>query len=496
YTLRANTAPEFTRPGHSFAGWEIEGTTYAAGATITIGGDVTAVARWIPNQHTVRYEHGPSGLGGPYEVPVAFGTTHTLRPNTDPEFTRPGHSFAGWTIDGEDHAVGATITIGGDVTAVARWTPNQHTVRYEHGDGGSGGPYTVDVVFGEDYVLRFNTAPEFTRPGYNFVGWEIGGTELSAGDLITIDGDVTAVARWAWDSRTVTYKPGVGTGEPQTVAVATGATHSLLSNAATNFYHTGHIVVGWTIEDREYAVGEEITVTENVAAVARWGLAPTVTFRFRDNNQMDHEEIVQINFDEPIDPAVIADMMQRSGVNYGEAEQTYAFWGWFTDQVLEESGRVLPTTSTSINAGQRRPALVADGSPGFCARYGFTLSEEVFNDHRREQENTIVLYAVWSLWGDVDDNDMITFEDATLIQRHVALFPDIHIALPAADVRRTGVVDFADATLIQRYVALFPDTFLGRPVGWPPGNGRIGAFGLAPEDMRHLKPWEQSVLVG
>ncbi|MCL2368629.1 MAG: hypothetical protein FWC72_06505, partial [Oscillospiraceae bacterium] len=120
--------------------------------------------------------------------------------------------------------------------------------------------------------------------------------------------------------------------------------------------------------------------------------------------------------------------------------------------------RTLPSTSTNINAGQRRPAL---GTMGFCYRYGFTISETLFTQY--SVSNNITLYAVWSLWGDVNDDDRVTFEDATLIQFYMALFPNIHLVRPAGDVTRTGSLTFEDATLIQFYVALFPNIYLGRP---------------------------------
>jgi len=200
-------------------------------------------------------------------------------------------------------------------------------------------------------------------------------------------------------------------------------------------------------------------------ALPAGGGTPTVTFRFRDYNRVDHEEVVPITFDVPIPATVLDDIMDRAGLDYGEDTQVYAFWGWFTDQELEDSGRVRATTSTSINAGQRRPTLTTCGSPGFCTRYGFTISEALFDEY--EQDDTITLYAVWSIWGDVDDDDKITFDDWLYLAQWVALTPNTHIALPAGNVSRRsphGLLD--DASIIQAYVALFPGITLGRPFCW------------------------------
>ncbi|MCL2368299.1 MAG: InlB B-repeat-containing protein, partial [Oscillospiraceae bacterium] len=377
-------------------------------------------------------------------------------------FTKDGHTFAGWTIGTNDHAVGAQITIDGNVTVVARWTPNPHTVTYQAGTG-QGADHPVSVVFGETHNLLSNTTTLFTKDGHTFAGWRIGTNDYAVGAPITISGNVTVVARWNPNPHTVTYELGIPEGDgviglPHIVDVFFGETHTLLSNTVTGFVNAGHTFVGWTINGVNFAVGADIVIDGDVTAIARWTTDLSVTFRFRDNNALDHEVVVPITFDQPIDPTVIADIMDQANVGYGEATQGFAFWGWFTDQELATSGRTLPSTSTNINAGQRRPVV---GAMGFCYRYGFTISEALFTQY--SQNNTIVLYAVWSLWGDVNDDDLVTFEDATLIQFYMALFPNIQLVRPAGDVTRTGSLTFEDATLIQFYVALFPNIHLGRP---------------------------------
>ncbi|MCL2368352.1 MAG: hypothetical protein FWC72_05095, partial [Oscillospiraceae bacterium] len=61
HTLLSNAVTGFTQPGHTFVGWTIDGTDYAADENIIIRGDVTAVARWTTAQHTVTYQHGEDG---------------------------------------------------------------------------------------------------------------------------------------------------------------------------------------------------------------------------------------------------------------------------------------------------------------------------------------------------------------------------------------------------------------------------------------------------
>jgi len=98
----------------------------------------------------------------------------------------------------------------------------------------------------------------------------------------------------------------------------------------------------------------------------------------------------------------------------------HAFWGWFDDATLNpaRTGRELNATS-----GLRRPALAdrclvdylellerieaADTDTAVIELFGTT------------EGGNIDLYAIWSLWGDVDDDDEVTGSDVLLMDQYL-----------------------------------------------------------------------------
>ncbi len=85
-------------------------------------------------------------------------------------FTKKGHSFAGWATSETGSVVygdGAAVTLTGDVTLYAVWTPNEFIVTY-NANGGTGTMANTVVTYGVNTKLR---TPAFTREGYSLVGW-------------------------------------------------------------------------------------------------------------------------------------------------------------------------------------------------------------------------------------------------------------------------------------------------------------------------------------
>jgi hypothetical protein len=128
----------------------------------------------------------------------------------------------------------------------------------------------------------------------------------------------------------------------------------------------------------------------------------------------------------------------------------HAFWGWLTDDTLDASDRV------NANTGLRRPSLgdecevedvIADVEDGVEA-----VITELFGSATR---GNLDLFAVWSLWGDVDDDDEVTMEDVELLRRFIQYTPIGHVILlnsQAANVLIGDALDMEDAELIRRFV--------------------------------------------
>ena len=185
------TFPEcgFTAPeGKAFAGWLVGETTYSAGDKITITENITAKAVWA-DAVTVTFD-GNGAEGTMDAVTVGKDCDYIL-----PEcgFTVPtGKAFEGWQIGDNTCAAGDKVKVTENITVKAMWETGL-TVSFE-ANGAEGTMASVKVVKGSEYTL-----PEcgFTAPeNKEFNGWKIGETVYKAGDKITVDDTVIAIATW------------------------------------------------------------------------------------------------------------------------------------------------------------------------------------------------------------------------------------------------------------------------------------------------------------
>ena len=190
-----------TRDGYAFNGWTLDGKPYDFATPVT--GDITLEAQWeksetpAPVTHTVRFRTN-GGNAIPMQT-VEDGRTAS-RP-ADP--TRPGHTFAGWLLDGEPYDFSTPVT--GDIILDAAWeeTPASDplsgltaTVDDEPLDGfdpTKDGEYHVDA----DADVRLSGLPE---------GWTATRRDTETGFSFTLtDGERTVTYTFITD----------GAGEPE-----------------------------------------------------------------------------------------------------------------------------------------------------------------------------------------------------------------------------------------------------------------------------------------
>jgi uncharacterized repeat protein (TIGR02543 family) len=114
-----------TRTGYSFGGWNTSangsGTTYAAGSSYTVTGNVTLYAKW---ECIITFDsNGAENGTTPAAVTVNQNTDITL-PSQE-NLARTGYSFGGWNTaangGGTTYAAGSSYTVTGNVTLYAKW---------------------------------------------------------------------------------------------------------------------------------------------------------------------------------------------------------------------------------------------------------------------------------------------------------------------------------------------------------------------------------------
>lgn len=239
------TTPD-VKKGYTFSGWSTDGRTVTASTDaaeiaklVKTKLPITLKAVWTketaPVAKTITYKFAKSAATGaePGNETVSDIVLEAGKTATYPEcpWKWDGHTFKGWisTADhaavgtvAEDkiHAEGSTLTAPATIesssvtTMYAYWvvedTPSvtKHTITFAPGTYGNDATPTGTMAPVEADAGEY-TLPEsgYTASGYNFAGWKIGNSDdvKSAGDKITINGNVTITATWTPDTPIITY---------------------------------------------------------------------------------------------------------------------------------------------------------------------------------------------------------------------------------------------------------------------------------------------------
>ncbi|MFD0778576.1 InlB B-repeat-containing protein [Flavobacterium myungsuense] len=194
-TLATNTG-SLTRTGYTFGGWNTvangTGTSYAAGASYTLSGNITLFAQWTVNTLTATY-NSQSGSA------ISNGSTTTggsisTSPGTP---TRTGYTFNGWfAASSGGSAISFPYTHGqtANFTLFAQWTANTLTVTY---NSQSGSAISNGSTTAGGSIAASPGSP--TRAGYTFNGWftaSSGGSAISFPYTHGQTANFTLFAQW------------------------------------------------------------------------------------------------------------------------------------------------------------------------------------------------------------------------------------------------------------------------------------------------------------
>lgn len=342
--------------GYKFLGWKSSDATdeklYKDTEEVAVKDAVTYTAQWEQETYTVTYALGENAATDA-TAPAAVGEKHYGDKINLPAApaAAANYVFAGWKV-GDDttlKAAEAEIEIKGTVTITAQFKKVSYTVTYALGDHAAAdatAPAAEDIDYDAECTLP--AAPAAAEK-YEFAGWKVGDdVELKqAGDKFTPTAATTVTAQWKKVQFTVTYAKGDHAAEDATVtAEAKHDVDSEITLPAAPAAATGYTFDGWKVgEDTALkAVGDKVTVTENVTITAMWKANKiTVTFDKGDHAAADATvENVQADYDTEITlPAAPA------------AEAGFAFSGWKVgdDTTLKQTGdKVKITVAVTITA--------------------------------------------------------------------------------------------------------------------------------------------------
>ena len=263
YEILANT---FTAPeNEKFKTWQIGTTEHKAGEKIRVKENTTIKAIWQDIEVTVSYKAN-GGSGSMDSATMKKGSKYTLLEST---FNAPDDTqeFKAWEVDGQEKAPGTEITVDKDTEVKALWKKIKVNVTYD-GNGGGGSMTAATVDKGSEYTVLPNgfTAPDDTQ---EFDTWEVNGQRVAPGTVIKPDKDTVIKATWKKITKyKVTFDGNGGTGKMGEETVKKGDSFKL---PASKFEAPKNKEFkGWKIGEKEYQVGDEITVEGNTTVTAIW----------------------------------------------------------------------------------------------------------------------------------------------------------------------------------------------------------------------------------
>lgn len=277
YVLPEST---FTAPaGATFKCWDVNGTEMHPGDAITISKSVTVKAVWYiaPTSYDVAFDAN-GGTGAMANQTIADGAAAVLSENT---FTKEDYRFAGWNTSadgtGTSYVDKASITsnlvaLGETVKLYAQWEyVGSYTVIFD-ANGGAGTMSSQKISRDVEAALSQNA---FTKSGYAFMGWNTSadGSGTSYADKVVVknlaaaDDSITLYAIWE-QFKTVSFDANGGTGTMTSAFADASGAYTLPENGFTA--PDGKRFKCWSVNGTEMAVGDIITLTENITVTAVW----------------------------------------------------------------------------------------------------------------------------------------------------------------------------------------------------------------------------------
>lgn len=254
-TFTVPSGSSLTRPGYTFAGWRDMSGLYTASMTYSVAAtDVTLVAEWTADTHTVTYS---AGLGsGTVPTQSAVATDDTFTAASSSTISRAGYTFAGWSSSaGGTYQVEETVRMGtANITLTALWIANTYNVRYFLTNAATGtAPEATTATTESTFATAGSTG--FGRAGYTLEGWFDGSTVTNPTSNYTQGiGDTGFYSRWTAQAQSVTYVPGLATGSTPTQSdVDTDETFTLASGS--DLTRPGYSFVGWSTLGSVYPAG-------------------------------------------------------------------------------------------------------------------------------------------------------------------------------------------------------------------------------------------------
>ena len=254
--------PAFTNYGHYFMGWDINSTIYAAGASYTVDGDITASATWL--QITCHVNFNMNGYGSAIDGQTVNYGAYADEPVTP---TAAGYTFGGWFKEQscENRWVFNGQQVFDNLILYAKWTKDAYAITYDLDGGVNAAGNPVSYTFSDNVTLL----PP-TKTGYTFLGWtgsngEYPDPDVSFGGEM---GDKSYTAHWQISQYTITFDTDGGT--PAAIDAITADYGTPVDVPAPVAKH-GFLFERWKVSDDDSDMPTSMP-GRNITVVPEWSV--------------------------------------------------------------------------------------------------------------------------------------------------------------------------------------------------------------------------------
>jgi uncharacterized repeat protein (TIGR02543 family) len=353
-----------TYEGHTFAYWYTvdENTEVKPAATVDADNptDLTYIAKWTVNKHSVTYYLDDAKLDIS-ETEVPYGTTVTVK-----DLATPAEGYklneTAWTVTGATVGTDGKFTMpDNDVTLKLTTTAKNYDFIIHYGDYQKLGDKTQQVAYkaATPEVKDLEAWTDANKIRHTFKGWEIKVNGVVVTEIPTTMPYYTVELTPVWDDYyTLTYDYNDGTTEKETHEIISGG--ALVDANTPNPTKEGYSFGGWTYTDASGAtISKPATMTSNITATATWNINQyTVKYTIKDCSKAVWNNVGKTNEDyitPGTDYNTAIPAAQDNAVKDG-----YDFKGW---SYASESGLAF-----SVDENTKMPAFNLVATPIFEAK--------------------------------------------------------------------------------------------------------------------------------
>ncbi len=335
---------ESSRIGYTFTGWytaSIGGDEVKAGESVDITGDITLYAHWTPNEYAVSFDL--NGLEGdnPDSITVIYDEKfgNKLPAMT---ITKTGYVFGGWytaSVGGVKVTSDTDVKITGNTTLYARMIPITYTVKFA-ANGGNGDMEDQTHTYDNTKAL---SELKFSKAGHTFTGWntQADGSGIHYGNRERVmnltdeqGAEITLYAQWSINSYTVTFNSAGGT-----IVAPITQTYSDVIAKPDDPTRYGYNFMGWMNGDE--LVTFPVTLTDNLNLTAKWE-AVQYTINYAGMDGVENSNPTSYTIESRT--IILANPGPKPG---------YTFMGWYTNEDLTDTSRVIGIAIASGSTGTR-----------------------------------------------------------------------------------------------------------------------------------------------